>query len=262
LTGLCRAQYGHLVADPLDVAGLLTFEPGETGWDLGNRHAYELAEGWLWVRYDEEVAFLPYGAWVIPASFEVVIEMPQQLPYTVSLRFSVTDDRPVCNSMTLEPERRYRAIFPTGDGGIGGWLYHPVRTELTSKGLREVPVGRLQRQAVLAAIHAPRGVGERPRPHRLEDWADIYAAQQDAPSRKPGDRLDDDHYRKVAEIYRQATRSPTAEVAKKLNASRSSAGRWVMVARQKGFLGETTRGKPGEVRRPPTGGVRDTKEQS
>ena len=52
----------------------------------------------------------------------------------------------------------------------------------------------------------------------------------------------------VAAVYRRALmvgEPPTKAVVDDLGLARSTAGRWVMKAREKGFLGETTKGKAG-----------------
>ncbi len=66
--------------------------------------------------------------------------------------------------------------------------------------------------------------------------------------RQPSERtaLDDERLREVERIYREAVEagaSPTLAVAHELYVSRASAGRYVMKARQRGFLPTTTRGR-------------------
>lgn len=53
-------------------------------------------------------------------------------------------------------------------------------------------------------------------------------------------RLPDDHFERVAAVYREALvlgQPPVEAVAKALHGSRSSAGRWVMETRRRGLLG-------------------------
>lgn len=67
-----------------------------------------------------------------------------------------------------------------------------------------------------------------------------------------GVRLGDDFLRDVAQVYREETdrgQPPTQGVADRLHGSRASAGRWVMEARRRGFLGDALPGRAGERRR-------------
>lgn len=239
-----------------DVEGQLVFGQGESG-ALGfpeARYAYQVQDGLLWVNYGEETTFVPCMGWHLPAQFYVLAEM-RTLPYTVSMNYDIHEKQPRLRSLTLIPEQRSRTIIPTADDGIAGQLFYGQPTEVTSEGLRKLPIRRLQQLAVLAAVHAEPKIGGQ---HRLEKWADLYAsALPDTPAkRSPRKRLTDDHYRQVAEVYRGAFKNPTSAVMAKMHASRSTAGRWVVEARRRGFLGPTKPGQAGEVkslpaRRPP-----------
>jgi hypothetical protein len=72
-------------------------------------------------------------------------------------------------------------------------------------------------------------------------------------SRTPrrGKAISDAELRRVAEIYRTAVvhrTPPTKKVATEMHVARSTAGRWVVQARKRGFLGAApTRGKAGEA---------------
>jgi hypothetical protein len=81
-----------------------------------------------------------------------------------------------------------------------------------------------------------------------------FQAAIQGPQRVPrrGIPLSEDHFTHVARIYRAATPSgaPTAAVAKQMHVARSTAGRWVMQARKRGFLGAaggTTGGEAGPI---------------
>jgi len=70
----------------------------------------------------------------------------------------------------------------------------------------------------------------------------FHAEHPKAQRRQHGARVTDDELRKVRDVYRAAhaaRKPPTAEVARELNVSRSTAGRYVQRAREKGFLGPT-----------------------
>jgi hypothetical protein len=80
---------------------------------------------------------------------------------------------------------------------------------------------------------------------------DIAAAATDPPRR--GKRLPDEHLQRVATVYREGEARgyhPTKYVASRLNTARSNAGRWVMEARRRGFLGAAEPGRAGEVKKP------------
>lgn len=68
----------------------------------------------------------------------------------------------------------------------------------------------------------------------------------------PKRRLDDEHYREVAELYQEATRhgrAPVAYVAERLMCARDTAKGYVQEARRRGDLGAApARGAKGEVR--------------
>jgi hypothetical protein len=75
-----------------------------------------------------------------------------------------------------------------------------------------------------------------------------YKAAKRAP-RERG-RVTDETLQEVARVYREALiarRPPTREVEAVMHRSRSTAGRWVMRARQKGFLGSARPRRAGEA---------------
>lgn len=62
--------------------------------------------------------------------------------------------------------------------------------------------------------------------------------------------IPDDELRRVAEIYRQASiasAAPTNAVRDQMGVSRATAGRWVALARERGFLGAARPNAAGEV---------------
>ena len=62
--------------------------------------------------------------------------------------------------------------------------------------------------------------------------------------------LGDDHYERVAEIYREALQlgyAPTKWVGVRFGKPRSTAARWVMEARERGKLGKAVGTRAGEV---------------
>lgn len=228
--------------DSDDVHGLLVLEPSDPAWQEGWRYAYQIDEGPIWVKYATDVAKVRYvGEWLLPMDFQVLLEL-SDLPYTVRLRFVMVEQEPRCVELTLAPERRHRTFVPTSDGGAAQ-LFFRAETEFTSDGLRKLPIARLQRLALLAAIHSADG-----EPYGLDDWADLYASGWKEAVRPAGVRLTDDHYKKVADTYRRSLHigNPTEAVREEFHVSRSTAGRWVMETRRRGHLGKTTAGRMGE----------------
>jgi len=84
--------------------------------------------------------------------------------------------------------------------------------------------------------------------HSDEEFEAFYEAASTRLPRR-GVPLDDEHLRKVAEVYRdpRGGRHPTEFVAEQLHATRPTAGRWVMKAREKGFLGKARDRQAGEI---------------
>ncbi len=70
-----------------------------------------------------------------------------------------------------------------------------------------------------------------------------------APRPEPGKRLRDEHFKQVADVYRYAIRlgrPATAAIGEAFDVSRSTAGRWVVETRRRGFLGPAVPGRAGE----------------
>lgn len=146
---------------------------------------------------------------VVPERFDAWTEGPESDPYDVSMTVALKGARFVCKSLTVTMR----------DSG------EPV----TGEGLRLVPVGRLMREAVWTVLEEARG----PDPFTVgpEDAAD-----------GPTDAA----IRKVATVYQVAYalgEAPTARVAEVFSLTRATAGRWIRTARDRGYLGETTRGR-------------------
>lgn len=84
----------------------------------------------------------------------------------------------------------------------------------------------------------------------VEGWFDAYRESVKHHRPQRGKRLPDEHFEQVADVYRAATfarQNPTRAVSDAFAAKYSTAARWVMVAREKGFLGPAPApGLPGE----------------
>ncbi len=107
---------------------------------------------------------------------------------------------------------------------------------VTSEGVTRLPVRQVLRIVVGQALSNP-----------LISWG--RAADRVGAAQGPTD----DALRHVATTYRMAHLMglpPTESVAQDLDLPRSTAGRWVMAARKRGFLGPAEPRKAGERRRP------------
>ncbi|MHB8397917.1 MAG: hypothetical protein ACYDCI_03180 [Candidatus Limnocylindrales bacterium] len=102
-----------------------------------------------------------------------------------------------------------------------------------------------------------RGAGTQ---RRAEGPLAVFAALDplfEQPKRRVGrpPEHDDAHYREVARRYAEAwsrgDRHPTATVAQQMDAARSTAAKWVSIARQRGFLGHTLPRRAGGVKPSP-----------
>lgn len=124
-------------------------------------------------------------------------------------------------------------------GGLS-FDYGPDMPEITARALREIKLPHLVEQAVMS------GTG---------DWEERVRRLLDAslPVRPRVRRrqLGDDHFRDVAESYRQAMvkapQAPTQWLAKQWHVSEPTLRRWLQRARDKGYLGASMPGKAGEA---------------
>jgi hypothetical protein len=170
--------------------------------------------------------------------------------YAVPLRFRATardDDRPVELEMDIEmtgdePHCRRLEIRVLDDG------------EITGDTLRRIPMKRLVDILVTLAAFKVTGPATMqtgmPTAERAEFY-DRYVSNARRPRR--GSPITDDHLGQVAEIYRAALKRgdpPTQTIAKQMHAARSTAARWVALARERGHLGASLPGRAGEANSP------------
>jgi hypothetical protein len=125
--------------------------------------------------------------------------------------------------------------------------------------LREVPLATILRESVAVAgrvrVHRAQGDNTVPAEGKVLDFevreyeygspevaAEIQARLIESYDARSGAPLSDDVLRRVADIYRAAHAAgdpPTRTVMLAFNVSRSTAGRYVQRARERGFLGPT-----------------------
>jgi hypothetical protein len=148
------------------------------------------------------------------------------LPYRLELRVVYEDGRFIVDQLTVK--RR--------EGGP------PVTTE----GLREVPVAAFLRLAVESNIMR---VGPTIRDGDKSSWKLTWASPLALSERaRAGAGPSDEDLRTVAALYQVAYatgQAPTKLVMNRLELPRSTASRWVRMARERGLLGPATPRKAG-----------------
>jgi len=147
------------------------------------------------------------------------------LPYLVELEFAVGGDGPQCRTIRVDAR---------DDGPPIG-----------AREIRKVPIGECIQLAIASAAM------------RVERQSDAISYQigggrpnvtEQVRLARPADkRTRDAHLRDVAETYRahEETGKPTQAVENVFGCPYSTAARWVMQARARGFLPPTTRGRGG-----------------
>jgi len=106
---------------------------------------------------------------------------------------------------------------------------------VTSEGVTHLPITKILRIIVARALGNP----------LVSGWAPGQAPANQGPT--------DEALKRVAAVYRMAHLMglpPTESVAQDLALPRSTAGRWVSMARSRGFLGPAQPRRAGERRRP------------
>jgi hypothetical protein len=127
---------------------------------------------------------------------------------------------------------------------------------VTGETLRRLPVAKLTRQAVAGAarLYQPVTDGGPPIFHLtgapVRAHADFYNSYtRDARRPRRGSPLTPQHLAQVAALYRAALQRgdpPTQTIASEMHAARSTAARWVALAREQGLLGASLPGQAGE----------------
>ena len=148
----------------------------------------------------------------------------EDMPYIVELDFATNP--------ATGPECRAVRLLAREDG-------EPI----SARGVRNIPIGEFMQTAITGAAareeHGPRGVVT-----YTPGAADLTeGAKLARPRTRPTDRrISDEHLQTVANIYSAHEEGkPTQAVADELFATYSTAARWVMEARRRGFLPPATR---------------------
>jgi hypothetical protein len=144
--------------------------------------------------------------------------------HTVEMDIATEDGVPVCNALRV--------------------LRHAGRPSLTGHELRRFPLGEWVRFACsMVAVGNQGGVST-----TSEEWnSEAYRSDLERVVRRSRRRntISDDFLREVARVYRaNADSAPVDEVKETFGpVGHSTAARWVKLARDRGFLPKTTRGK-------------------
>jgi hypothetical protein len=140
---------------------------------------------------------------------------------------------------------------------VGGRMGHFVCNRLTVKrredgppitteGLREIPVAAFLRRAVEDNLMRVRPtIREGNKSSWMLTWAEPIALSERA---RAGGGPSDEDLRAVADVYGLAFvtgGAPTKTVMERLGLPRSTAGRWIKMARERGLLGPATPRKAG-----------------
>jgi hypothetical protein len=162
------------------------------------------------------------GGVVLPESFTAEVDAVD-LPGVVTVRVRVHPKRgPVVEEITLTA-RSGRSVRPED-------LYQVPLVTVRDEVMARAPTYRYLRNQQGEVV----GAAER-RPGTA-------AAAVRAELRRHGyQRIDDAHLREVADVYQAASRHPTKAVADRFGVPRPTAARWVMTARQQGFLAPAER---------------------
>jgi hypothetical protein len=147
----------------------------------------------------------------LPRAWEFEFKGYEDLPYDIELSLVADDGGPHCRSVRI-----------TAQSG----------EFVTASGLRDVPLGHLVQIAAGAFAAVAAG------------WPTFSIEVAEGGSIHRADHTSDEHLREVAEVYRSAREKPTRAVHNIWPwVSYSTAARWVMLARRRGFLPPADRRK-------------------
>jgi hypothetical protein len=180
------------------------------------------------IEHEPDAAWIPLGGrFFIPSRFYATFMVADVVPpQAAGIEVDATDGAPRIVALTIRDER-----------GVTGALLRAARLPDLLRAAIEAASYKVE----FGADGKPRffrayGSGDpsTPREDRVAEFQDAYSR-----ARRQGVPVDEEHLRRVAEVYRAAVargEAPTKAVSRELFASRSTAGRWVMQARKRGFL--------------------------
>ncbi len=160
---------------------------------------------------------VPYGTegLHLPPRYAVEVDDPE-CPFLVEIHVAVVDGQPRCAELRCRPR--------------------PGGPPVTSEGLRRVALARYLRESTVAyAEHLVLDEHGEVMFGRATGTGDESLLAR-AAQRRPRRQMTDDLLRDVARVYTEAESKPTVAVMRHFQVSRPTAGRWVMTARERGFL--------------------------
>lgn len=198
-------------------------------------------EGYRVVMHDEELAVfgefrVPKNFWFLsgtPTRDAIDPDWPHSHGVWVTMRLGPERGEIVCRSLLIQAPS-WKPALTTSNLRLP--LAELIRVAAVQVGLAVDQSRSGQTLFPVTASNRARG-----------GFLDVY----DSSLMRRGKRLPDAHLKRVADVYREALAKrepPTATVAKTMHTARSNAGRWVMEARRRGFLGPAAgAGLPGEL---------------
>jgi hypothetical protein len=186
-----------------------------------------------------------WGDLYVPRAFTADIEDESQKAH-LTLTIEMEDARPRCRRLDIDVSNDLEI---TGDFlrriAVGRWLLEALLVAV------EKPSGLDDPQGDLAADLRAQGVTEifrLPSDDERQSFREEYASKTRRPRR--GSPISQEHLAEVAKRYREAAEKgdhPTQAVAREMNVARSTAARWVGLARRHGLLGPSLPGRAGEA---------------
>lgn len=211
----------------------------------------EVEDGTVWTTYRDGTPLLRWphadAETMLPETFEGVANL-RSVPYGVQVWMQIRHGNLECTSLRVHGTRDDRHLdqLPRMDEPtlLGTRQY----TEISSRGLRKVPVDRVVRLVTLTALRLATEPGGSYVTVDLAEWDALYKT---LPPKERAGALTEEDFRRVADVYRSAVASghpPTKTVADTLGYSRSRAAALVSEARTRGHLGPAPRkGRAGEI---------------
>jgi hypothetical protein len=161
---------------------------------------------------------VPYGTegLLLTTRYSVEVDDPE-CPILLEIHVAVVDGQPRCTELRCRPR--------------------PGGPPVSSENLRRVPLARYMRESAAQysmrvvvydagqVVVSSTGTGDEPLLAR-------------ATRQRPRQRMTDELLRAVARVYSEAGTKPTLAVMRRFYLSRPTAGRWVGLARKRGFLPE------------------------
>jgi hypothetical protein len=147
----------------------------------------------------------------------------------------------------------FRVVYEQPEGGRTGRFVcdqltvkrRPDGPPVTSEGIRQIPLAAFLRLAVESNLMH---VGPTIREGNTSSWEYTWASPLAGSERARGGGPTDRDLQTVADIYQAAYvtgNPPTKTVMSRLELPRSTASRWIRMARERGLLGPATSGKAG-----------------